>query len=165
VSILEYHDMKREQNSGFSLVELLAVTAIIAILIGMIGIAAHSARQRAYTAMALTEVQQLSTALKTYWMAEGKWPDGMTVNSDIKLSEDLLVGSGLLGGGAGGVVYLEVPPDRFEFSSEGTEKYYLDPWGMPYRVTLKGAVDIQTAETFQVVVRFINSDAYYYQDM
>lgn len=156
--------MKRKNNSGFSLVELLAVTAIIAILIGMIGIAAHSARQRAYAVMAMTEVQQISTALKSFWMAEERWPAGMSINTDIALGEDLLVSSGLLGGGKGETVYLEVPPDRFEFCSEGPKKYYLDPWGMPYRVTLKGAVDVEASETFQVVVRFINSDAYYYQD-
>lgn len=153
--------MKRENNNGFSLIELLAVTAIIAILSGMIGVAAHNARQRAYMTIARTEVQQIATAFKSYWVAKGKWPAGFT--SAKELSADVLEASGLLGQGDDGMVFLDISENRFESTGTGEELYFLDPWGHPYVVETGAIVTPEASDIFETVVHFGNSDAFYYQ--
>ncbi len=156
--------MKRNDKHGFSLIELLAVTAIISILAGMIGVAAHNARQRAYATIARTETQQIATAFKSYWISHGQWPDGFSSGTDVELSEDVLKNSGLLGDGANGMVYLELSADRLEVGPTGGGKYFLDPWGHPYLVKLGKVSETTETQKFQGVVRFMNSDKYYYQD-
>ena len=153
--------MKRNNyNKGFTLLELLAVLAIISILAGMIGVTAHNARQRAYDATAKTEVQQIAMAFKAYWIANGKWPDGF-IGKEVQLTEAELENSGLLGGGKkGGYVYLEISPDSFQ--GDGDEKYFLDPWGNPYVVTLDQVSPTEAEDEYQGVVRFLNSEKHYY---
>ena len=162
--------MKTQKNNGFSLIELLAVTAIISILAGMIGVSAHIARQSSYQAIAKTETQQIAMAFKAYRIATGEWPSGFTDGGSdgVDLSEEKLAASGLLGdktmGNPNGIVYLDLPSDRFETAANTTKKCFLDPWGAPYKVKLTEGTETET-QTYQVIVRFVNSDKYYYQDL
>ena len=59
--------MKR--NNGFTVIELLVVTGIIAILMGMVGTSAFIARSKAYKTQARAETQQLLTSIKAIWIA------------------------------------------------------------------------------------------------
>ena len=111
-SILNNHS----KAGGFSLIELLAVTAIISIVAGMIGVAAINARQKAYATIARTEVQQIAQALKAHWVAKGEWPKGFPPGQDTGLSADAIRESGLRGE-ADGNVYLELSNDRLEDAS------------------------------------------------
>lgn len=144
------------QRNGFSLIELLAVTAIIAILSGMIGVAAFNARQKAYNTIARTEVQQLATALKSWWVAKGEWPKGFPPGSDTGISADVIRESGLRGD-VDGNVYLQIPDDRFE------DGLFLDPWGHPYFVEIDEVTETEDVETYQITVSFVNSDKYYFE--
>lgn len=144
------------QRNGFSLIELLAVTAIIAILSGMIGVAAFNARQKAYNTIARTEVQQLATALKSWWVAKGEWPKGFPPGSDTGISADVIRESGLRGD-VDGNVYLQIPDDRFE------DGLFLDPWGHSYFVEIDEVTETEDVETYQITVSFVNSDKYYFE--
>ena len=155
-------------RGGFSLVELLAVTAIIALLMGLAASAAFSAHQRAYRAQATVEAQQVAAALRSYWVANRKWPDGLTDVKDEELTEDNLK---VLVGDGGGTVYLAVPPERFEDDGSGKKKY-LDPWGNPYHVTTRSpdrtddtseSGTITVKEMYESVVAFPNQFGDYYQ--
>ena len=144
------------QRTGFRLIELLAVTAIIAILSGMIGVAAFNARQKAYNTIARTEVQQLATALKSWWVAKGEWPKGFPPGSDTGISADVIRESGLRGD-VDGNVYLQIPDDRFE------DGLFLDPWGHPYFVEIDEVTETGDVDTYQITVSFFNSVKYYFE--
>ena len=161
--------MKRmqNQNHGFSLIELLTVSAIISILTGMIGIAAHSARMRAYSTLARMEAQQIATAFKSYWVTKGRWPSGYDKGYNGPLTKEMLFASDLMGS-QNGTPYLEISKDTF---SEGeADASYLDPWGHPYTIKVDPPTEIggqgkkDTAQVFQVVVGFVNTERYYYQE-
>ncbi len=154
--------MKRMQQRGFSLVELLVVTTIIAILAGMIALAANAARKRAYATQARVEAQQIVTAFRSYWVARGRWPTGFESGYDDPLTQDKLFASDLMGGGGDDVTrsaFLEISTEDF-----GGSAAFLDPWGVPYQLKIQSSVEVEQAETFQVVVGFVNAEKHYYQD-
>ncbi|MGI5868400.1 MAG: type II secretion system protein [Kiritimatiellia bacterium] len=148
--------MEHSSTQGFSLIELLAVTAIIAIVVGMIGVAAFNARQRAYTTIASTEVQQIAQALKSYWIAKGEWPDGFPAGQDTGISADIIRRSGLRGD-ADGNVYLQLSDEQLE------DGQFLDPWGHAYVVEIDDVTRTEIQETCQITVSFANSDKYYFE--
>lgn len=155
--------MKQTNRTGFSLIELLAVTAIISILAGMIGIASHSARQRAYATQARLEAQEVATAFRSYWVARGRWPTGFDGGHSGALTKKDLFGSDLMGAsGSSGTTrspFLELSEEDFHGSDD-----YLDPWGNPYQLTIKRPEDVEQADEFQVVVSFVNAEKHYYDE-
>lgn len=151
---------KQRNETGFSLIELLVVTAIISILIGMISAAMFNARQRAYTAQATTEVQQIATALKSYFVAYGDWPKGFTRGAPQPLTKAVLETAKLIDGED---MFLEVAPESFALDNDNNESF-VDPWGNPYVVTLDDITEIVADDTYQIIVRFNNAHRYYYQD-
>ncbi len=158
--------LNRNRTFGFSLIELLTVTAIISILAGMIGVAAHSARIRAYSTLARMEAQQIATAFKSYWVTKGKWPSGYDGGGgyDGPLTKAMLFASDLMGGGTGPNAVTSSPFLEISDETFGGGEEYLDPWGHPYTVKIDPTVEVEQPETFQVVVGFINAERYYYQD-
>jgi len=66
--------MKREKRSGFTLVEVLTVIAIIALLAGLILGLAGNAQKTAGRKKAEAEVTQLETFVTEYQMKYGKVP-------------------------------------------------------------------------------------------
>lgn len=148
-------------RGGFTLIELIAVAAIIAILLGLVGGAAFSARQRAYNAQAQAEAQAIATAFKSYWLAFGRWPEGFGSGTS-ELDEDNL--APLIGEGPEGTPpFLEVPPDRFIDDGEGSKKY-LDPWGKPYVVKFDAVQEPQVEKVFEGACSFPNMYRSYYED-
>ena len=151
--------MKNTNRSAFSLIELLTVSAIISILVAMVGLAAHSARVRAYKVTAHTEAQQFAAAFKAYWVIKGKWPSNFDsaggYNGAIQWSN--LKNSGLMGSDNGAAPFLEIEEGKFD--SEG----YMDPWGRPYKIKINPQVEVQTKEVYQVIVQFANSETFYYR--
>ncbi len=153
--------LSEKPRSGFSLIEILAVTAIIAILIGFVGGAAFSARQRAYSAQANAEAQAIAAAFKSYWLAYGEWPSGFK-SGDNELDENNL--KALIGeDGSGMPPFLEVPPERFMDDGSGSKKY-LDPWGKPYVVTFEQVQEPQTTDVYEGACSFPNMYRSYYED-
>lgn len=149
--------MKRFSNGkGFTLIELLAVLAIIGILMGLVGTAAQQSRQRAYKAKAGAETQQIATAFKSYWIANGKWPisDGGGYRD---LTKSLL--TELIGEGSSGIVYLDVPEDAFD------DDTFVDPWGNPYKVKIDPVEEPESDEVYECAISFPNHFRYYYDSL
>lgn len=145
--------------SGFSLLEMMLVVAVIGILMGMLGASAYAARQRTYVTQAQAEAQQVATAFKSYWLAKNKWPDGFGSGWTKLTRKNLGV---LLGGDADGTVYLDVPPDRFEGDGDNAE--FLDPWGHPYEVSIDSISQTIVSDTLEGAVTFPNFMRHYYED-
>ena len=160
--------------AGFSLLEMLLVVAVIGILMGMLGASAYSARQRAYVTLAQSEAQQIATAFKSYWLAKDRWPEGfdkpvVSGGSGVSDEEDkdwkpLTRGNLkiLMGGDSDGIVYLNVPPDRF--AGETDESPFLDPWGHPYQVCIESPRQTIISDTLEGAVTFPNLMRHYYED-
>lgn len=146
-------------STGFSLVELLGVVGIIGILMGLVGGAAYSARQRAYVATATTEAQQICAAIKSYWNAYRRFPsfsgtseDGYTLLTESNMRE-------LLGNGNNAAL-INIPPDRFE----GESREFCDPWGNAYRVKLERPSGVSAENVFEGVVSFPTQYRYFCED-
>lgn len=95
----------RTRRSGFTLVELLVVVAIIGILAGMISANVNSARAKARDGRRANDVKQIQTALELYYDTSGRYPpmkegecggtEGYTVSSNDFMKS--LVDRGYLG--------------------------------------------------------------------
>lgn len=154
----------KNASCGFTLVELLTVVGIIAILIGLVGSAAFSARQRAFRATAQAETQQIATALRSYWIANRSFPDGFSPGKDVEVTRGML--KPLMGDGGDGVSYINVPPDRFETLDEGADgDKFLDPWGDAYVVRIDAPDEVSTDDSviFEGSASFLNMDRYLYE--
>lgn len=93
-------------SSGFTLLELLAVIAIVALLIG-IGVKGYSLAQRsAKEALALADLEKLGLALNEHRVEFGRYPEQETAG----------------------------PVPRLDFFSETVEDLqWIDPWGGAYQ--------------------------------
>ena len=148
----------RFSRPGFTLIELMLVIAIIGILMAMIGAAAFSARQRAWTAQATAETQQIASAFKSYDLAYGDWPGEWSRGSGgyKPLSRTSL--APLIGEDERGQVFLDVQDGVFE------NDLFVDPWGNPYEVSTQGLEAPQITDTFEGAVSFPSAMRHYYEE-
>ena len=70
------HHQRREQITGFTLVELLVVIAIIAILVVMLLPAIQAAREAARRAQCINNMRQVGLGLHDFASAFGRFPPG-----------------------------------------------------------------------------------------
>ena len=146
-----------KKNKGFTVLELLIVTGIIAILMGMVGTSAYIARRHAYKAQAQTETQQLLMAIKSIWVTQkdGELP---IQTGKVKMNPDA-VASFTVDVSGEKRVFLEIPTSRLN------EGGYLDPWGNLYEYTIEEPQNEDLPEEiFQIVVSFPNSEKFYYKN-
>ena len=146
-------ERKTERLPGFTLVEMLVVICVITILIGLTASATFSARQKAYTATAHQECEQLAAAFKAHWIAKREWPisaaDWTTLNKNNMQK--------ILGGDKDGLVYLALDDNQFE--PDGS---YVDPWGNPYQIKIDPSETMEITRVYETVVSFPNEFAAYY---
>jgi prepilin-type N-terminal cleavage/methylation domain-containing protein len=139
--------------SGFTLLELLIVIAIIAILAGLLFPAFMGAQKAAKKTQAKNDLTQIVTAVNGFYTEYGKYP---LVTDDTPLSSttDLFYTLRAVGdkGGANAnnaintrqIVFLS-PPDVKDTANPrsgiGTDGQWYDAWGTTYKITINGTYD------------------------
>lgn len=135
--------MKNKQ--GFTLIEMMIVTGMLAVLMGVAFSGITQARRQAKITKANAEVRELINAWLAYEAAYDDWPVSMQGN-EIEASEENL--KELLGDNDDKTVYLNANIER---------GYMRDPWGVPYRFTLvKEENQNRISEDFEATVTFPN---------
>ncbi len=136
-------------SSAFTLIEMMVVTGMLAILMGVAFSGIGQARGQAKVAKANTEVRELINAWLSYEAAYDDWPVNVTGDSIVADKSSL---NELLGGNEDKAVYL---------NAQLTGGYFLDPWGTPYQFRLlnKSGQDSKKEE-FPAAVTFPNRHRY-----
>lgn len=117
-------------NAGFTLVELLAVIALIGVLAGLTLSGLGYVQQKSAVSRAETEVAALSAAIENFKLDHGTYP----ASADVLYAE--------LAGATGATmntnrkVFFEVPPRMM------TNNKITDPWGAPYNYTTNATRNI-----------------------
>lgn len=125
------------RQSGFTMVEMIAVMAIIILLMGAAGGAFLRAKTMGRRAKAESELRELVNAWQQYCITytdTSKWPSEA---EDAEVTENLLRPITDPAANEYGIVFfkLTLPPG----------KSFCDPWGVPYRLTV--AKTSRTKET------------------
>lgn len=122
----------RATRKGFTLIELLVVIAMIAILMGAATTSVVGAQKRAKIARAQTEAQELTKALLAYanYTEDGTLSELTGLNDSEATESNLkcVLGKVTKRGSTVPVLYN---------ASVAKDGRFLDPWGNPYRVTVK----------------------------
>ncbi len=116
--------MKR--HAAFTLIELLAVIAIICILAALIVGASRYAWQKAATSRAQSEIAAMENAMETYKNDNGAYPLSDTTRLDPPNNTNLY--SALAGGTK---IYYNFQASQLRPGPNGSQ-YVLDPFGNPY---------------------------------
>jgi len=128
------------RTAGFTVLELLLVSALVAILGGMLLATGRHARDRGRVSRASVELATLSAALETYYLVQGDYPRTDQCASMVQA----LVGRR---GPTGELIVARPVIDvgRFTFGAGGDPfldetAELCDPWGSPYRYAYKSMV-------------------------
>jgi len=155
-----------KQGSGFTLLELLLVIAIITVLVGLLFPAFQAVQNSAKKTQAKNDLTQIVTAVNAFYTEYGKYPLPSTATTDTiygpegTSSADLFytlraVASGLNTGNAINprqIVFIS-PPDVKDPASphagiSPTDGQYYDPWGTVYNVEIDGNYDSQITNPY-----------------
>jgi len=137
--------MRLKLIRSFTLIELMAVVAVIAILAGLVLGGAGAVRSRAARGQAKAEVASIEAALARYFADMGDYPiqtsclertnynpspsaAGYTTAGRLLFSN--LWGAATYGAQRGGKQYIQVKPSMV--STSGTAHFFIDPWGYAY---------------------------------
>lgn len=135
---MRLRDMGRSDRNGFTMVELLVVIAMLMILVGSITSSVGSASRRAKIQQATTELQEMTKAILAY-------ENYGRVNEDSPLSSHLMEEKEATESNMGFILGQETLKNGQSgnipvlFNAEIKNGAIRDPWGNPYRVTIRQA--------------------------
>jgi prepilin-type N-terminal cleavage/methylation domain-containing protein len=140
--------VKNRSTNAFTLIEMMVVTGMLAILMGVAFSGIGQARAQERIAKANAEIRELMNAWLAYEAAYDVWP--VKVNGDLDATEANL--KELMDGNQDGTVYLNVPLVNGAFR---------DPWGTPYKFRVVYETEQSpVTEEFEAAVTFPNRDRY-----
>ena len=139
------------RRPGLTLIELLVVVAMIAILTATAGAAVNAARKRAKIGRAYAEAQEITNAILAYanYTEDGSLRSvaGGLKNAPASLASlAFIVGKGPKQRG-------EDVPVLYNAAAQKGGGTFLDPWGHPYRVTVKKGERISPPSVPQMNIR------------
>lgn len=121
------------KDRGFTLIELLVVVAMIMILAAAMTSAVASAQRRARIQQAVAETQEMTNAILAY---ENYSKDNELPEKDDEEASLSSVGF-ILGDGKNEYSGKQVPILYNAATTRDSDGRILDPWGQPYRVTIR----------------------------
>lgn len=121
-----------KMKNGFTLVELLVVVAMLAILMGSVGTSVSSAQERAREQKATSDVKVISQALLASENWSYKRGGGLEPMNDAEANANTL--KLILGEGPSAESGGQIPAMLSVALNGGVVR---DPWGTPYRITIK----------------------------
>ena len=128
--------MRLKSRSGFTMVELLVVIAMLLLLAGSVTTSVGSASRRAKIQQATTEIQEMTNAILAY-------ENYGRVNEDSPLSGHLMEEQDANETKLGFILGLETMKNGESgnipvlFNAEVKNGAIRDPWGNPYKVTIR----------------------------
>jgi len=131
--------VKRANRDAFTLIEALAVIAIIALLVGLLFPAVHLIRESAQRRLAQQRAQAIIQAIKQYRAAYGMWP-GQTNGADITFRQSAPVLAALTNNPRGMVLFQD---NELPVANDG----FLDPWNRLYVIAVDWNGDGRTDMT------------------
>lgn len=114
----------RKGNRAFTLIELLAVLAIMTIIAGLLVTGAVGLRRKASRDAADAGVTLISSKLESYFNKRGQLPPNLNPGSDSFTDED------------------EIYTTLSEWGFDILDKQRVDPWGNPYVIILFGDYNV-----------------------
>lgn len=119
----------KSPRSGFTLVEMLVVTAMIGLLMTVCAMSAQKARTLARKTKAEGEMREMVNAWLQYQAFYGKWPEKAKGKIDVDATQELLdpISNASSSDNPLGVVF-------FGVTLPAGQKF-CDPWGTPYRIS------------------------------
>lgn len=139
--------LRSPRSHAFTLMEMLVVMAVIGLLMGLLFPALMNARERAKITRARAEVNALQQAWQAYWNVYKTFPSFSEMTPDAVLE--------LGGGNTNGIAFME-------FDARHETEGFLDPWGVPYRISLSKDAAPQTKWTYKTRVHCVNTARYRY---
>lgn len=131
--------MKRR---AFTLIELLVVLAMIAVLMGAVGVSTTQARRRAKITKATQEMKEITNAIIAFEQyARNRSLDGYATGGWKDCTESSM--SMILGGETGESG--ERVPVLFSASIAGSGRF-LDPWGSPYQYIIEKTATLNSGD-------------------
>ncbi len=135
--------LHRKRRNAFTLIELLVVVAIIAILAGLILQTSGFVQEKAATSRATTEIAALESALESYKIDNGTYPDGD--GSDASTGEliRVLIKDPIDNGTK---IYFEIPANMLNVQNKNDDydtnvaasTRLIDPFGNAYHYEFPG---------------------------
>jgi prepilin-type N-terminal cleavage/methylation domain-containing protein len=138
-------------TSGFTILELLMVIAIIAILAGLILSTAGYIQKKGASSRAETEIAALTVALENYKADNGDYPQGTNTNGVNPPSSNTFLLTSLMP--TSGKVYFE-----FNRSMTNAASNVVDPFGENYGYQYPGDPNRSGANFFDLFSRCASSD-------
>ncbi len=130
------------RQSAFTLIEVLAVIAIVVIVAGIVIGGAGAANRKAAEAKARSEISKFEIAVQQYKRDHGYLPsdDFDSVTDDHEITRSFLVSSD------GEERYLKLNLDELRFSGN----YWRDPFGQPYRYEMPGSKNPESYDVWSL---------------